>query len=95
MDKEAERQGCSHKPRTPVGVGGPEVGRGEEAPPQSLQTKGNLPTPRLWPPDLEEQSSVLVSLLLVVLCYRTLTQPPRSPGFQEATGTQNRMYAQR
>ena len=74
-----------------MGVEGPGAGSGKKAPPRSLQRKAALSTLRLWPPDLGEQSSVLLNLWLEVLCYRTLTQPPRSPGFQEAKGTQNRM----
>ena len=78
-----------------MGVGGPGAEEARRPHPGVSRRMATLPTPRLWPPDLEEQSSVLVSLLLVVLCYRTLTHPPRNPGFQEATGTQNRMYVQR
>ena len=92
------RQRCSDAATSPGrqwGWGDQELEEAGRPHPGVSRGKATLPTPRLWPPDLEEQISVLVSLLLVVLCYRTLTQPPRSPGFQEATGTQDRRYVQR
>ena len=56
------------------GGGGPGAGRGEKAPPRSLQRKAALPTLRLWPPDLGEQSSVLL-----ISGWSSVIGPSRSP----------------